>query len=182
MVCSKKSKPFKLMCPIIKGKFHLQKLNEIEFLRLRLNFYTGKGRMNWHKDDYNFAWGPQFAEPHCWKETVLRSFWGTQSGCRELGLDGFCVKCFFCGISNKKKWNKMNINHSFFQNRVCFFFSCSPPQTRPKKTEESEIKTADGSIGVTPSISLGFINTRFKIATLEDWKRGSVGIPLNIAI
>ena len=25
---------------------------------VRLNFYTGKGRMNWHKDDYNFAGNP----------------------------------------------------------------------------------------------------------------------------
>lgn len=74
-VCFTKSKPFKLTCPMRKGKFHLQKLSEIKLLRLRLNFYTGKGRMNWHKDDYNFARGPQFpfAEPHCWMvlETVL---------------------------------------------------------------------------------------------------------------
>ena len=26
---------------------------------VRLNFYTGKGRMNWHKDDYNFAVNPR---------------------------------------------------------------------------------------------------------------------------
>lgn len=133
MVCSKKSKPFKLMCPIIKGKFHLQKLNEIEFLRLRLNFYTGKGRMNWHKDDYNFAWGPQFAEPHCWKETVLRSFWGTQSGCRELGLDGFLCQMFFLWHIQQKEVKQNEHKPLFFSKPCLFFFFMFTPSNPTKE-------------------------------------------------
>ena len=39
---------------------------------VRLNFYTGKGRMNWHKDDYNFAVNPsgeggQVFDPPCFE-------------------------------------------------------------------------------------------------------------------
>eukprot|EP00434_Breviolum_minutum_P008943 symbB.v1.2.007881.t1/scaffold482.1/size381469/9 len=36
-----------------------QAANDFEPRVGALNFYTGKGRMNWHKDDYNFARGPQ---------------------------------------------------------------------------------------------------------------------------
>lgn len=36
----------------------------------RLNFYTGKGRMNWHKDDYNFVGRLSLAARHEAKNTI----------------------------------------------------------------------------------------------------------------